>query len=76
MSKVPLDLLERLYDALRTPLGVKVETEDTERLRAKLYALRREHMEEFGRLSFVLSPTAPKTELWILKKPDGPNADE
>ena len=69
----PLDLLERLYDALRTPLGVKVETEDTERLRAKLYALRRENMEEFGKLAFVLSPTSPKTELWILKKPDGPN---
>lgn len=71
-----LDLLERLYDALRTPLGVKIDTDDTERLRAKLYALRRENMEEFGVLSFILSPTSPKTQLWILKKPDGPNDQE
>ena len=65
------DLLERLYDALRSPLGVIVETEDAERLRAKLYALRRKHQDrepEFMGLAFLTSPTNPTTELWIIRK--------
>jgi hypothetical protein len=63
-----LEHLERLYDALRTPLGVVVETEDREALRQKFYMIRRDNMEEFGCLSFILSPTNP-AHLWILKRP-------
>ena len=65
-----LDLLEKLYDALRSPLGIVVETEDAERLRQKLYSLRREYQERdpaLRSLSFVLSKTSPETQLWILK---------
>jgi hypothetical protein len=71
------DLLERLYDALRSPLGVIVETDDTERLRAKLYALRRKHEARepgFHSLAFLTSPTNPTTELWIIRK--NPNGQE
>lgn len=65
-----LDLLEKLYDALRAPLGIVVETNDPERLRAKLYALRRERQDsdpQLRCLSFVISPTNPGSELWIIK---------
>lgn len=64
----PLDLLERLYDALRTPLGIVLETEDPERLRQKLYALRKDRP-ELHRVSFVISPTNPR-ELWLLVRPE------
>lgn len=66
-----LDLTELLYDALRTPLGTVIQTEDAERLRQKLYAIRRES-EEFAQLSFVISPMN-RLDLWIVNKG---NADE
>lgn len=73
-----LDLLEKLYEALRSPIGIVVSTEDPERLRQKLYALRRERQDEDPNLrvlSFLISPTSPGNELWIVKakKPNGEN---
>lgn len=65
-----LDFLEILYDALRSEIGVVVETEDTEKLRAKLYAIRQSRIADdplLGDLSFVLDPTQPKTRLWVLR---------
>lgn len=64
------DFLEILYDALREPLGVVVETEDPERLRAKLYALRRERQDQdpnLRALAFLISPTNPG-HVWILRR--------
>lgn len=61
-----LELAELLYDALRTPLGTVVQTEDPERLRQKLYAIRRE-CEDFAQLSFVISPLNG-LDLWIVNK--------
>lgn len=61
-----LALLEVMYDALRSPLGIVVETDDAERLRQKLYAIRREN-EEFEPLAFVISPMNG-SDLWILNK--------
>lgn len=63
-----LNLLEILYEADHSPLGTVVETEDSERLRQKLYALRKERSPEFDHLSFILSPAAPATQLWIGKR--------
>lgn len=63
-----LDLLEKMYDALRTPLGIILSTEDPERLRQKLYTLKKERP-ELSRLSFIISPTNPGRELWILARP-------
>lgn len=58
-------LLEHLYDALHSPLGIIIETDDPEFLRQKLYPLRKDRP-EFANLAFVISPTHPDTELWIL----------
>ena len=58
--------LEVLYDALRSPFGTVVETDDAERLRQKLYALRRSSP-EFEPLAFVISPMNG-SDLWILNK--------
>lgn len=61
-----LELAELLYDALRTPLGTVIQTEDAERLRQKLYAVRREN-QDFAPLSFVISPING-LDLWIVNK--------
>lgn len=69
----PLNLLELLYDALRAEVGIIVQTSNVERLRQKLYALRKED-EDLAALSFIVSPTNPNAELWIVKRM--PNAPE
>ncbi len=62
-----MNYLELLYDALREEVGLVVTTNNVERLRARLYALRRKD-DDLAVLSFVISPINPNTELWILKK--------
>jgi hypothetical protein len=62
-----LELTELLYEALRTPNGTVIQTEDAERLRQKLYAIRKES-EDFAALSFVISPINGM-DLWIVRKP-------
>lgn len=61
-----LELTELLYDALRTPLGTVIQTEDPERLRQRLYAVRKES-EDFAQLSFVISPING-LDLWVVNK--------
>lgn len=61
------ELLELLYAAVNAPLGTVVETSDPEALRQKLYALRRQHEDDFKNLSFVISPMNG-SDLWILNK--------
>lgn len=61
-----LDLTELLYDALRTPLGIVIQTEDPDRLRQRLYPIRKGH-EDFAQLSFVISPING-LDLWIVNK--------
>lgn len=73
-----LDLLERMYDALRTPLGIVVETEDPERLRQRLYALRKERQDsdpQLRDLAFLPSRTNPG-ELWILRQKRSTTGEE
>lgn len=68
MSKTPpTDLLEILYRALEDPNGSVIATNDAERLRQRLYALRKDNP-AFLPLHFVLSPFTPSTELWIMHK--------
>lgn len=61
-----LELTELLYSALHAERGIVVETDDAERLRQKLYAVRRE-CEDFAPLSFIISPMNG-LDLWILRK--------
>ena len=56
-------LLNLLYEALHSALGVVVETPDPEFLRQKLYAVRKSEV-QFTPLAFVI--VAP--DLWILNK--------
>lgn len=58
--------MELLYDALRTPFGLVVETDNAEHLRQKLYVIRREN-EDFHPLSFIISPFNG-SDLWIVNK--------
>lgn len=63
--------VELLYEALHSEFGVKVETDDPEFLRQKLYKLRKESA-LFTPLSFVISPFS-STELWIVKTKEETN---
>lgn len=67
MSGVSLNLL---YEALGSQFGVVVQCSDTEKVRQKLYSLRKESGDaDLEILSMVQSPTNPQ-QLWILKRPD------
>lgn len=67
MSKLQeLEHKALLYAALDAEYGVVVETSDAERLRQKLYAIRKEDLEVFASLSFILSPF--NSDLWIVKQ--------
>ena len=61
-----LALTELLYDALCSPFGLIVQTESAERLRQRLYTLRKESA-DLSPLSFVISPMNG-SDLWILNK--------
>jgi hypothetical protein len=61
-------MLELLYEALNSPLGIIVETNDVQRLRAKLYPLRAADP-ALACLSFVESRTHPN-QLYLVRKPD------
>lgn len=68
MPKPDPDHLELLYRALNTSeRGIIVETNSVERLRAKLYEARKADP-DLAVLSFTVSPTAPETQLWIVKR--------
>ena len=62
-----LPLIEHLYRALTAQFGVVLRTENVERLRAKLYVLRKQDP-DLAVLSINISRTSPETELWIVKK--------
>lgn len=63
-------MIELLYAALNSELGVAVTTDDPTKLRAKLYTLRKQDP-DLACLSFTISPTAPRSELWIVKNAQG-----
>lgn len=61
-----LEYIEILYRASHSSCGLVVETSDAERLRQRLYPLRKENP-DFEPLAFVISPFNGK-DLWILNK--------
>ena len=62
-----VSLTDLLYAAYHSEVGVCVETNDAERLRQKLYPLRKENP-DFEPLSFIISPLN-SIDLWIIKQP-------
>lgn len=68
MSRVnSAQLRALLYEALGEPLGLRIETENPELLRQRLYAERRANP-EFAVLSLHISPLNPGSEIWIARK--------
>jgi hypothetical protein len=63
---VNLDHAEFLYQALASEYGIVIQTSDVDRLRQKLYPLRKENS-IFECLAFVISPFNGK-DLWIIKQ--------
>ena len=61
-------LIELLYRAYNSELGIVVETTDPERLRQRLYAERKKDP-DLACLSFNISPTHPQSQLLIVKRP-------
>lgn len=62
-----LELEGILWNALRSPHGVLLRTTDLDRLKQKLYRIRRAN-EALRALHFETSPTDPKGELYITKR--------
>ena len=61
--------LELWYAALGSPFGIIVQTSDPEKAKQRLYHLRKEAGDQdLYELSIVTSPTAPTSELWIVKR--------
>jgi len=65
---MPNPLIALLYEAMDSEFGVVVETEDAERLRQKLYPLRKAEP-LFEPLAFIISPLNG-VDLWIVRKPN------
>lgn len=58
-----------LYSALKTPLGLKITTNDPQRARRLFYKLREELNDpSLDALSISFSPTSSDNEIWLLKK--------
>jgi len=66
---------EILYEALASPLGIEVETNNPENLRAKLYAARRADP-ALEPLSIHISPTNPSAALFIIRRPSENGTEE
>lgn len=57
------------YEALGSDVGVVIDTNDPEKVRQKLYSLRREAQDPaLDCISIVASPSNP-LQLWLIKKP-------
>lgn len=66
MASASLDALELWYRAAREPIGIKVQTNDALRLKAKLYAARKAAEDpDLAALMIQTSPLNQKTEVWI-----------
>lgn len=62
-----VELTELLYAAYHSEHGVVIETNDAERLRQKLYPMKKDNP-DFENLAFIISPLNP-ADLWIIKQP-------
>ena len=67
-------LSDLLYTALGEDLGIIVETNNVNLLRAKLYSVIREDPALTG-LSLAVSRTQPESQLWIVKRRPNGQAD-
>lgn len=69
-----LNLLEHLYAALRSPLGIVLSTDNVEILVRRLKELRKQRSPEFDNIAVLPDPLQPSSQVWLGKR--GPNAEE
>lgn len=62
-----LEYKELLYQALRSPRGLIVKTDNVRSLKQRLYAARKSD-EELKAITLSTSPNDPDGELWLVKK--------
>ena len=61
-------MIALLYNALHSPFGIILQTDDLERVKARFYSTRAKLNDpKLDCLSLVQSPTDP-SQLWIVKK--------
>lgn len=62
-------MLDLWYRALHAPIGIEVSCSDVEKVRQRLYALRREVQDrDLDKISLCQSPFAAD-RLWLIKRP-------
>lgn len=67
-----MDLLEALYAALHSAHGIRLTTNDRDKLRQAIYRARREAMDPaLDAIGVVYGAGADPNELWLVKKVEG-----
>ena len=67
------DLEAAMWEAVHSPIGVAVETNDPGLMRQRFYKVRKQHP-EMQCLSAVLPKTGNPNEVWIVKTTENPDA--
>lgn len=67
------ELTSLLTQACLSEVGIVIETNDPNRLRQRLYAVRKQSP-EYAHLSFIIPPAASGNQLYILAKPENSDA--
>lgn len=71
MSPAKERMLELMFEALETTLGLIIETPNVGRASALFYELRKEQPEDFGCLALTGPPVdVAHKQLWIVRKSD------
>ena len=66
---MPEPSLNMWYEALGTPFGVVIITNNPERLRQRLYKIRDAAGDPaLSAISCVASPTVPESHVWLVKR--------
>lgn len=66
------NFLEPWYEAQKRKIGVVIRTNKVDTCKSKLYAARADARDpSLAELSIIVSPIAPETELWIVRRNNG-----
>lgn len=65
------EIIEALWSAYNSDLGLLIDTEEPEKLRQEIYRARRELGEEcLNQLSVNVSPYNPTGQIMLIRRPD------
>lgn len=72
MRPAKQQILELMFQALESEMGIIVETSSLSYAHSLFYELKKEQPEDFGCLSLTAPPADVKhNQLWIVRKPNG-----